>query len=216
MKPKILLSVSSKKENYINAINNSGGIAVAEYCPEASAEYAGLLLCGGNDIDPIYYNESINGSVDIDTERDKAEFELVKAFVEMNKPIMGICRGCQLLNIAFGGNMYQHILNADEHSAEADDLIHKVTVTENNFLSNIYGTGFSVNSHHHQAIKNVANGFDIIAVAGDTIEAIAHKELPVFGVQWHPERMCYDNIRDDAVDSADLFKYFVELCKNYN
>ena len=86
MKPKILLSVSSKKENYINAVTNSGGIAVAQYCPDAVIDdYDGLLLCGGNDIDPIFYNEEINGSVDIDAMRDKSEFALVKAFVEQSE-----------------------------------------------------------------------------------------------------------------------------------
>jgi len=65
MNPKILLSVNTKRENYINAVNNCGGIAVAQYCPELSTEYDGLILCGGSDIDPKYYNEPINGSVNI-------------------------------------------------------------------------------------------------------------------------------------------------------
>lgn len=215
MKPKILLSVSSKKENYINAVTNSGGIAVAQYCPDTVIDdYDGLLLCGGNDIDPIFYNEEINGSVDIDAMRDKAEFALVKAFVEQKKPIMGICRGYQLLNIAFGGNMYQHISNADMHSSDNGDVVHKVTAKKGSVLCDLYGEEFFVNSHHHQALKNVAQCFEVIAKSDNTIEGIAHKELPIFGVQWHPERMCFDEKRADTVDSADLFGYFVNLCKN--
>ena len=86
IKPKILLSANLKKEDYIDAVNSCGGIAVAEYCPEASADgYDGLILCGGNDINPAYYNEEINGAVNIDNERDEAEFSLLKAFIDAKK-----------------------------------------------------------------------------------------------------------------------------------
>ena len=78
----------------------------------------------------------------------------------------------------------------------------------------MYGEEFFVNSHHHQALKNVAQCFEVIAKSDNTIEGITHKELPIFGVQWHPERMCFDEKRADTVDSADLFGYFVNLCKN--
>ena len=87
MKPRILLSVNSKRDNYIEAVNNCGGIAVAQYCPEVSTEYDGLIVCGGNDIDPIHYNEKMNGTVNIDAKRDMAEFALVKAFAAKKKPI---------------------------------------------------------------------------------------------------------------------------------
>lgn len=216
MKPKILLSVNSKKENYINAINNCGAVAVSQYCSEDCDGYDGLLLCGGNDIDPLYYGEEMNGSVDIDKKRDASEFELVKAFVEKKKPIMGICRGLQLLNVAFGGNLCQHIENADKHGALTDDLVHNVTADSKSFLYDIYGEKFAVNSHHYQAIKKVADDFTVIAKAdNDTIEAIMHKELPIFAVQWHPERMCFLEKRNDTVDGAELFNYFIEICKKY-
>ena len=157
MEPRILLSVNSKRDNYIDAVNNCGGIAVPQYCPDVSTEYDGLIICGGNDIDPAYYNEKMNGSVNIDAKRDMAEFALAKAFAEKKKPIFGICRGCQLLNVAFGGNLYQDISNASEHCSFSDyDLVHKVTVKKDSFLYKMYGVEFSVNSFHHQAIKNLA------------------------------------------------------------
>ena len=217
MKPKILLSVNSKRDNYIDAVNNCGGIAVAQYCPDVSTEYDGLIICGGNDIDPAYYNEKIDGTVNIDSDRDIAEFALVKAFAEKKKPILGICRGCQLLNVAFGGNLYQDISNASEHCSFSDyDLVHKVTVKEDSFLYKMYGAEFSVNSFHHQAIKETGNGFDVIAKEDNTtIEGIVHKELPVFGVQWHPERMCFANKREDTVDGSEVFKFFIKLCKEF-
>ena len=217
MKPRILLSVNSKRDNYIDAVNNCDGIAVPQYCPDVSTEYDGLIICGGNDIDPAYYNEKMNGSVNIDAKRDMAEFALAKVFVEKKKPIFGICRGCQLLNVAFGGNLYQDISNASEHCSLSDyDLVHKVTVKKDSFLYKMYGVEFSVNSFHHQAIKETGNGFDVLATAdGTTIEGIIHKELPIFGVQWHPERMCFANKREDAVDGAEIFNFFIKLCKEF-
>ena len=214
MKPKILLSVNSKRDNYIEAVNNCGGIAVPQYCPDVSTEYDGLIICGGNDIDPAYYNEEMNGSVNIDSKRDMAEFALAKAFAKEKKPIFGICRGCQLLNVAFGGNLYQDISNASEHCSFSDyDLVHKVTVKKDSFLHKMYGAEFSVNSFHHQAIKEPGEGFDVVATADyTTIEGIIHKELPIFGVQWHPERMCFANKREDTVDGSEIIKFFIKLC----
>ena len=80
----------------------------------------------------------------------------------------------------------------------------------------MYGVEFSVNSFHHQAIKEKGNGFDVLATAdGTTIEGIIHKELPIFGVQWHPERMCFANKREDTVDGAEIFNFFIKLCKEF-
>ena len=217
MKPRILLSGNGKRDNYIDAVNNCGGIAVPQYCPDVSTEYDGLIICGGNDIDPAYYNEKMNGSVNIDARRDIAEFALAKVFAEKKKPILGICRGCQLLNVAFGGSLYQDISNASEHCSFSDyDLVHKVTVKKDSFLYKMYGAEFYVNSFHHQAIKETGNGFDVLATAyGTTIEGIIHKELPIFGVQWHPERMCFANKREDTVDGAEIFNFFIKLCKEF-
>lgn len=216
--PKILLSAKTKKENYINAVEKCGAVAVCEYCPEFSAEYDGLVLCGGSDIDPKYYGEDITDSVNIDEKRDKAEFELFKKFVEAKKPILGICRGCQLINVAFGGSLYQDISNANEHSSFDDyDLVHSVHATEKTFLSEFYGKEFYVNSYHHQAIKDVGKDIEVIATAFDglTVEAIKHKNLPIFAVQWHPERMCFENKREDTVDGSEIFDFFIKLCRNH-
>ena len=214
--PRILLSANTNKEFYVDAIEKCGGIAVAQYCPEFSTEYDGLLLCGGNDINPKYYNEDINGSVNIDDMRDEAEFELFRKFVEAKKPIFGICRGCQLINVALGGSLHQDIPNADEHRFSIDHyLVHDIKAVEDSFLSKIYGIEFSVNSHHHQAIKDLGEGIEIVATAFDgiTVEAIKHKELPIYALQWHPEKMCFGEKRDDAVDGAVIFEFFIDLCK---
>lgn len=215
MQPKILLSVKNKKEFYIDAANNCGGIAIAQYCPEASTDYDGLILCGGSDIDPGYYGEEVNGSVNIDKDRDRAEFALVKAFVDAKKPIMGICRGFQLLNVAFGGSLYQDLPNAKEHSSFSNyDLVHAVTAKKGSFAHKLYGESFWVNSSHHQAVNRLGDGFEAVMTASDgkTVEAIQHNSLNIFGVQWHPERMCFSKKREDTVDGSALFECFIKTC----
>ncbi len=214
MKPRILLSANSKKEFYIDAVNASGGEAVAKYCPVFSREYNGLVLCGGNDIDPHYYGETVMGAVDIDHRRDRAEFELAKAFIAAKKPVLGICRGSQMLNIVFGGSLCQHIDSADIHVRRQDrDSIHPVKAVKDGVLSALYGPEFVVNSAHHQAIKALGKGLEATLTVDGVIEGFEHTDLPIIGVQWHPERMCLSQARTDTVDGKKLFQYFIELCK---
>ena len=214
-KPKILLSGNKKLQFYVDAINGVGGIAEAGYLPKIDNNYDGLILCGGNDIDPRYYNEDIDGSVNIDYERDKVEFKLLKAFVDAGKPILGICRGCQIINVFFGGSLFQDFKNSREHSSFADfDLIHSVNATEGSIARELYGKEFVVNSFHHQAIKELGDGLRVTMMSTDNsvVEGIEHKTLPIFAVQWHPERMCFSNRRTDTVDGAKIFEYFIRLC----
>lgn len=216
MKPQILLSVKNNEAFYVDAVKNSGGVPFAEYCPTAVDDYNGLILTGGSDISPSYYGEEINGSVNIDDIRDAAEFALVKAFADSGKPIMGICRGCQLLNIFFGGSLVQNIANAEIHSSFGKGyLVHPATATDNNFIKELYGKDFYINSSHHQAINRLGDGLEAVLYSSDgIIEAVIHKKLPIFGVQFHPERMCFSAKRDDTVDGKALFEYFINLCKN--
>lgn len=215
MKPRILLASKINVQYYVDAVNNLGGIADAKYLPEIDLSYDGLLLCGGSDSHPQYYGQEINGAVDIDEARDEAEVKLCKAFVEAGKPILGICRGFQLINIVFGGNMIQHLPNADRHTSGTEtDLVHGAVAKEGSLLYRLYGKEFSVNSHHHQALDKVADGFDITVMSDDgVIEAIEHKSLPIFGVQWHPERMCFNAKREDTVDGSKVIEEFIKMCR---
>ena len=216
-KPKILLSGNKKLEFYVDAVNGVGGIADAFYLPKISMNYDGLILCGGNDIDPEYYGEKLNGSVNIDRARDDNEFALLKSFVEAGKPIPGVCRGCRLINIFFGGTLYQDISNATEHSSFSDyNLVHSVHATKGSIAEKLYGTCFAVNSFHHQGVKKLGDGLAATIMSGDNtvIEGFEHKTLPIFAVQWHPERMCFTKRRNDTVDGAKIFEHFIQLCKN--
>lgn len=218
MKPKILLAVPSVgKENYVNAVIGCGGEAVAQYCPEVSLDYDGLILCGGVDVHPSRYGEEICGARNMDEARDESEFALLKAFVEAKKPVFGICRGCQLLNVAFGGTLHQDLHNANMHTnSSKPDIAHEVTAKEGTILHTLYGKHFVTNSVHHQAVKKLGDGFEIMAVAFDneTVEGIYHTSLPIFAVQFHPERMCFDNKREDTVDGSPIIQYFVDMCKS--
>ena len=218
-KVKILLSYGSSVNRYIEAIESLGAEAVAEYLPPVDTSYDGLLLCGGNDIDPKRYGEEINGAVNIDYERDEAEFALLKAYVEAGKPVFGICRGYQLMNAFFGGTLYQHLPETDKHrSADSKyDLAHEVKAIPGSVLANLYGESFTVNTSHHQAVKVLGDGLRATAFWNDRyIEAFEHSSLPILGVQWHPERMCFACEREDTVSGADILKYFVDLCKKHS
>lgn len=209
-KIRILLSVpkNANPDNYINALNNAGAEAVPMYLPDVDTDYDGLLLTGGSDVNPGRYNEEIDGSIGIDIDRDAAEFAVLKAFVDVGKPIMGICRGHQITNVFFGGSLYQHLPESDLH--RGDKIIHEVTALENSIVGRLYGTSFLVNSTHHQAVKKLGEGLRATAFwKNKYVEAYEHTTLPVFGVQWHPERLC------NGQNGEKVFEYFVKLCNQY-
>ena len=206
MKPRILVLGN---ENYINAIEYCGGEAIYSYSPSDSLDFDGLLLCGGNDIHPSYYGQEINGAVNFDISRDECEMALLKSFLDTGKPILGICRGLQLLNVALGGTLIQDLPCANLHrSHNGNDSVH--TVTAQGVLEKLYGKNPCVNSSHHQAIDTLGSGLVASAWCDRVIEAIEHVEKPYFAVQFHPERMK----RADTVDGIKIFEYFIELCKN--
>ena len=220
MTPKILLTANLNSLSYVDAVKSCGSSADAVYNPTIDmTDYDGLILCGGNDINPAYYGENINGSVDIDDLRDKCEIALAKEYIKMQKPVFGICRGHQLINILFGGTLIQHIQNAAIHRAPEGQLhnYHSVRKVKNSLLSDLYGKEFVVNSSHHQAVKKLGDGLETVLEATDeykTVEALVHKTLPVFSVQWHPERMCGLYEKEGVADGRRVFEYFVKMCKS--
>lgn len=201
--PKILLSTANlPADNYVNAVKIAGGEAVAGYLPRYDDAFDGLILCGGGDVHPSYYGEEIKGSTGIDERRDEAEFTLINAFLDAGKPILGICRGCQVLNVYFGGSLYQHLENAALHSSFSDyDLAHPIRA-----LCGSIAEGFcAVNSYHHQAVRKLGKGLVATAFCDKVIEAVEHEVLPVFGVQFHPERMGDLGIK--------IFLRFLAICR---
>ena len=149
---------------------------------------AALLLPGGADIHPRFYGQAVNGARDIDEARDTYEFAVFRRFFDTGKPIFGVCRGMQLINIALGGTLLQHIGGHDQIAEDVFDT-HSVH-TDDELLLRLGGERFVVNSAHHQAVDRLGAGLRAVAWADDGIvEAIRHETRPIFGVQWHPERL---------------------------
>ena len=222
MHKRILLTGFLRREVYADAINRSGGSGTAIYPPECDLpfesllDYDGLVLCGGNDIDPAYFGQAINGAVKIDKPRDEAEWKLAEAYVEMKKPILGICRGHQLLNVFFGGTLIQDLPNKAHHTSGKDySTVHGATAAAGSIMAELYGQQeIPVNSYHHQALDKIGRGFRVTMLSDDgVVEAMEHETLPIFSVQWHPEQMCYTKSRPDTVDGAPIFRKFLELCE---
>jgi len=223
MKPIIGITGNSQPENnsiiykdfYVAAINRAGGIAILlpPTCDEGLIEdylsiCRGLLFSGGGDFDPVCWGEVASPqSGAIDPLRDRFELSLANKAFESGKAVLGICRGCQLLNIAAGGSLWQDIQSPLSHVQKAprNYPIHDIFIENDSQLRTIMqDDNVRVNSFHHQAVKEVAPGLAISALAGDgTVEAIESRQHPFYvGVQWHPECM-----RD--VFSARLFKALI-------
>jgi putative glutamine amidotransferase len=178
----------------------SGGPTVEEYV----ADLDGLLLEGGSDVSPQSYGEvAERADWEGDHERDEYEIALIHAFVGAGRPVLGICRGVQILNVAFGGTLYQDIATQRPGAGchrdweRYDANTHAVELTPGSRLASLYapasGSGpgpVTVNSVHHQAIKDLADGFEVEArsVPEGLVEAI-RRPGPAYlaGVQWHPE-----------------------------
>lgn len=180
----------------------------------------GLLLSGGEDMDPANYGESRHEKCGATSpERDDAELALARWVVEDSKPLLAICRGIQVLNVALGGSLYQDIqaqaLGAERHDWSPgyprDLLSHTVDIDPGTRLARIVGTvSLPVNSLHHQAIKSLAPGLSVVARAPDQIvEAVEIERHPfAVGVQWHPEELASSDIR-----AQRLFDALVAACR---
>ena len=176
--------------------------------------YDGLLLPGGGDIDPRLFGQLPAGTRAFDPKLDRIQLSILDAFVEEKKPVLGICKGMQLINIYFGGDMVQHLPSAGRHEYTKEDQFHETGALKGSFLEGLYGEKFVVNSAHHQAVDRPGEGLSVIQRSEDgVIEAISHRELPILSLQWHPERMCGIHRREDTVDGTAVFRYFGELCE---
>lgn len=172
----------------------------------------GLLLPGGGDMDPKFYGQvRIPACGEPNLLRDAAEPLLLRAFLAADKPVLGICRGIQVMNAVLGGDLYQDI-KPFEHLPHNDHWakVHTVTVRRGTLLSRILGQDtVLVNSQHHQAVDRVAPGFTLAALSEDGIVEAIEKPDARFclGVQWHPEWL---SDADPAMQS--LFDAFVNAC----
>ena len=210
---------------YGKAVSNAGGLPIAALDNLHPEDYVkisdGLLLTGGPDIHCGRYGEIYRDDSEVpylSISREFFEFKLCQLFLEAEKPVFGIGRGMQILNVFLGGTLYRDIAGDREllHTAEVDIkspkahiTYHKVSVSAGTKLASVLKNEELVNSCHHQAIKELGKGLVVSAVAEDGyIEAIEHKYMNAFGVQWHPE-----HTEEKLGADGRLFDYFVSLCK---
>ena len=216
--------VYTQRAAYAQAIWGAGGEAILLPCnPDKSNVKQivdmldGLLAPGGHDIDPALYGEEMMEECGrISLFEDEYDMELVKEAVKQGKPVMGICRGMQVINALYGGTLYQDITT--QYSEEVfhtrlhpmEENFHTVNIEKESYLAKVMGEteDVKVNTSHHQAVKDVADGFKVTAKAPDgIIEAMENEDASILCVQWHPERM------QDMEIYQRLMKDFVERCK---
>lgn len=188
--------------NYSVAVRAAGGLPmmVAVSDPSSAQAYAAshdaLVLSGGGDVDPAYYGQAPHPELGrVDARRDEFEIALYRAFRELGKPVLGICRGLQVINVAQGGTLHQHIpaLPGSWQHSQRDMRgvpIHTVELTPGGTLARYFGeTEIRTNTYHHQGIDRLGEGLKVSARAGDgLIEAIENDGGSfVLAVQWHPE-----------------------------
>lgn len=213
MKRVFLRGKPEEFQNYIKALQAVALEPVASLDLTLAADCDGLLVPGGADVDPKHYGQPNTASVGIDADRDLDELALISQFLTQEKPILGICRGYQILNVALGGTLIQDLPDVS-HRRDQDrdvDRIHPVH-TEHPFLQQLYGDCFVSNSAHHQAIDRLGEGLSVTCRSEDgVIEGVIHDNGRVFGVQFHPERMAFANRRPDADDGEAIFRAFAAM-----
>ncbi len=208
----------SAREGYIKSVWNENAIpsllipdSSNEYIRDVTDTFDGFIFCGGGDIDPRYYREEKSTDIkNVCFKRDEFEAALFSSVYAQGKPILGICRGMQIINVFLGGSLFQHI-EGHLQASERQEKSHAVNISDGTLLKKIICSDMiSVNSFHHQAVKKLADRLTVDAVSHDGRIEAYHEEGHNFllCVQWHPEAY-YD--LDES--SNRIFRAFIAACK---
>lgn len=214
--------IYSDNSSYFDYVRAGGGLPVIvsvknEQEANRIAEMSdGLLITGGEDCDPEYYNEQNTHSEIIQPEIEESDFMLYRAFIKAGKPVMGICRGIQVIGVCEGVHLIQDIPTeyGTEHTQskknppiQREEYCHTDTFMEGTGLYDIFGTSHGVNSFHHQALREVPQGFTLTAISEEGIIEGIEKDH-VIGVQWHPERLLHDP------KHVEIIRRWISMCSS--
>lgn len=208
---KILIAGTPKDtKNYQEVLNHLGAETIVSLTPDSVYSFDGLLLPGGGDICPSFFEQPVIDTRKADPDLDRAQFSVLYKFLHTHKPILGICKGMQLLNVFFGGDLSQHTDSEALHRQNGCDQWHETTALSRSLLEKLYGNRFTVNSAHHQTIRQTGIDLKVIQRSPDgAAEGLVHEFLPIVGVQWHPERMCLAHKKYGTVDGTAIFGWFL-------
>jgi putative glutamine amidotransferase len=226
MSPIIGIAPCRSLPDYVESVRRAGGEPrvldpLKDDPAQVMAAIAGLLLTGGVDVDPARYGEERHPTVNVEADRDAFEFGLLARAREAQLPVFGICRGLQVMNVALGGTLVQDIPSQTpgslEHTIPSPPcaIAHEIWVSRGSRLWTLMqekmagADGCSVNSRHHQAVKQVAPGFEVTATAPDGVVEAMECGASTFclGVQWHPENFWRTG------EFRPLFEGFIEACR---
>lgn len=196
---------------YLDGVERAGGHAALlgfardiDDAKDRLSPFGALLLSGGDDVDPAHYGATVDGAVDMNPIGDRSDEAYLAAALELGLPVLGICRGIQIINVTLGGSLLQDIWgSSDNHPARntgpdpvanADEMLtrrHDVRLEPGSLIAKIFDAEtIETNSLHHQAIERVAEDLVVTGRAGDgIIEVVEHRSQPLLAVQWHPEQM---------------------------
>ncbi|MET8249098.1 gamma-glutamyl-gamma-aminobutyrate hydrolase family protein [Streptomyces sp. NPDC005202] len=177
--------------------------------PRRLSAFAGVLLPGGSDVNPARYGQDPHPKTSPDDDgQDELDLAVARAVIELGIPALAICRGMQVLNIACGGTLTQHLA---DNPVEHLDALHEVTVEPGARLASVVGTStFKVSSYHHQAIDRLGRDLRVVARSADgCVEAMEHATADVLAVQWHPEDLAATSRHDGA-----LFSDLIDRARN--
>ena len=216
---------STLSKSYSDAVIKSGGIAVLIPVSTNSTTLLstikcldGIIMSGGGDIHPSYFNETpVKELGYVDPDRDVYDMALIKMAAQHNVPMLGICRGEQLINVAFGGSLYQDLPSQYKSKplSQHRNSSHSISVAKNSWIAQMAKReDFTVNTFHHQAVKKIAPGFKATAWSDDgVIEVIENTNgYAIWGVQFHPEKMLCDN--NDKI-AKNIFEFFIKKASTF-
>ena len=208
---------NEKYENYINALAKLGAEGFLSLKVEDLERADGLILPGSfQDMNPkLWGAEDLHCSNDINDELDQLQWQLLEKAVRDRKPVLGICRGMQFINVFFGGTLIQDLPDAAAHKPGEPERYHRLFLSEGTRLCELYGAETETNTRHHQGVGLIGDGLKPSAMwmEGDglVMEAVEHKYLPIIGVQWHPERMMLYGNEQQSKDGEKLLESWMAL-----